>query len=145
LWWRSLRHLLCPSSQLHQAQKFVLRPQPLPKTPSSYFAGRNILILLRIRATTRCFQKKSFWNNFSFLFLSDITRKIFIYLKNYEKLLIWEAPSLGPIPGLLCSGSKKTNDTICSHVVFFKKPKFEDHMLKNGKFDSKDKSVQFFF
>jgi hypothetical protein len=27
---------LCPSPQPHQAQQFVLRPQPLLKTPSSY-------------------------------------------------------------------------------------------------------------
>jgi hypothetical protein len=40
---------------------------------------------------------------------------------------------------------QKTNGNICFQIVFFKKPKFEDYMLKNDKYNSKDKSVQFFF
>jgi hypothetical protein len=39
---RPTRHHLCPSPQLHQVHQFVLRLQPLSKTPSSYFEGGNI-------------------------------------------------------------------------------------------------------
>jgi hypothetical protein len=42
---RPAKHCLCVSPQLHQTHQFVLRPQPLSKTPSSYFAGGSIWIL----------------------------------------------------------------------------------------------------
>jgi hypothetical protein len=43
------------------------------------------------------------------------------------------------------TSKQPTNNNIGSHIVFFKKPKFEDRIMKKGKYDSKAKSVQFFF
>jgi hypothetical protein len=102
-------HHLCPIPQLHQAQKFVLRSQPLSKTHFSYFAGGSFWIwgLKPLPGVFNTFVETiSFWNHCSFLFLSEITRKNIHCFEKLWKKLFWEVPNPSPISELLGSGSK---------------------------------------